>query len=165
MADIDFKNDILPLKDKLFRLALRIVLSVEEAEDVVQDSLIKIWQRRDRWEEVESVEAFCLTMCRNRALDKVRARGGWTSSEQEHDDMPDVQRTPEEKADLKDQVRLVREIMNSLPEKQRTAMHLRDFDGRQYKEIATIMGISETQVKINIFRARQAVKRRFDEIE
>ena len=62
-------------------------------------------------------------------------------------------------------MRLVRDIIDSLPEKQRSVMQLRDFEGKSYKEIAAIMEISEEQVKVNIFRARQTVKQRFLESE
>ena len=58
----------------------------------------------------------------------------------------------------KDRVMLVREIVASLPEKQRSCMQLREFEGKSYKEIAEVLNISEEQVKVNIFRARQAVK-------
>lgn len=56
MKEISFQNDVLPLKNKLFRLALRITLNREEAEDVVQDTLIKVWNARDRWQELDSIE-------------------------------------------------------------------------------------------------------------
>ena len=72
MKKISFRSDILPMKDTLFRLALRITLSREEAEDIVQDTLIKVWNRRDSWDTIESVEAFSLTICRNIALDRLR---------------------------------------------------------------------------------------------
>lgn len=55
MKEISFQNDVLPLKNKLFRLALRITLNREEAEDVVQDTLIKVWNARDRWLELDSI--------------------------------------------------------------------------------------------------------------
>ena len=61
MKEISFQNDVLPLKNKLFRLALRITLNREEAEDVVQDTLIKVWNARDRWQELDSIEAYSLT--------------------------------------------------------------------------------------------------------
>ena len=64
-----------------------------------------------------------------------------------------------------DRVRLIRRLINELPEKQRSVMQLRDFEGKSYKEIAAIMAISEEQVKINIFRARQAIKQKFIEAE
>ena len=72
MKKISFRNDILPLKNELYRLALRITLNPAEAEDVVQETMIKVWNRRDHWEELDSIEAFCLTICRNIAVDKMR---------------------------------------------------------------------------------------------
>ena len=71
-ASISFQNDILPLKNELFRLALRITQDRAEAEDVVQETMMKVWSRRDEWQQIESMEAFCLTICRNVALDKMR---------------------------------------------------------------------------------------------
>ena len=47
MKKISFRNDVLPLKDLLYRLALRITLKHEEAQDIVQDTLIKVWNKRD----------------------------------------------------------------------------------------------------------------------
>ena len=70
MEEISFRNDILPLKDKLFRLALRITLNRAEAEDIVQDTLIRVWNKRDEWQTLESVEAYCLTVTRNLAIDR-----------------------------------------------------------------------------------------------
>ena len=72
MKKISFQNDILPLKNELYRLALRITLNPAEAEDVVQDTMIKVWNRREQWDEIESIEAFCLTICRNLSLDRMR---------------------------------------------------------------------------------------------
>jgi RNA polymerase sigma-70 factor (ECF subfamily) len=65
----------------------------------------------------------------------------------------------------KERIAMVRDLMNSLPEKQRTAMQLRDFEDKSYKEIAAIMQISEDQVKINIFRARQFIKKSYDSLQ
>jgi RNA polymerase sigma-70 factor (ECF subfamily) len=59
----------------------------------------------------------------------------------------------------------VRQLIAQLPEKQRTAMTLRDLEGKSYRDIADIMQVSEEQVKVNIFRARQTVKRLFTNIE
>jgi RNA polymerase sigma-70 factor (ECF subfamily) len=61
----------------------------------------------------------------------------------------------------RDRVERVRGLMNRLPEKQRTCMQLRDVEGKSYKEIAAVMNITEQQVKVNIFRARQTIKQEF----
>ena len=72
MNKISFQHDVLPLKDKLYRLALRITLNPGDAEDIVQDTLIKVWNRREKWNEIVSIEAFSLTICRNLSLDSIK---------------------------------------------------------------------------------------------
>lgn len=165
MQEISFRNDILPLKDKLFRLALRITLDRAEAEDVVQDTLIKVWNRRDEWAQFDSIEAYCLTVARNLAIDrsqKMEAQHiGLTPETQE---MPDAL-TPDRQLEENEQLNLVQRLVNELPEKQRTILQLRDIEGKSYKEIAALLQITEEQVKVNLFRARQRIKLKYNEIE
>jgi RNA polymerase sigma-70 factor (ECF subfamily) len=168
MKKISFQNDILPLKNELYRLALRITLNPAEAEDIVQDTMIKVWNRREQWENIESIASFCLTICRNLALDRMRKLGNQNQSLEEGvHDSPDSSyaSNPEEQAMQRDRVELIRRLINELPEKQRSVMQLRDFEGKSYKEIASIMAISEEQVKVNIFRARQAIRQKYIESE
>ena len=166
MKKISFRNDVLPLKNMLYRLALRITLNNAEAEDIVQDTLIKVWNRREQWDSIESIEAYSLTVCRNLSLDRNRKMANLSQSlEDVGTDQPDGAQNPYEQAVQGDRVRLVRQIVDSLPEKQRSCGQLRDFEGKPYEEIATILGITEEQVKVNIFRARQTIKTRFQELE
>lgn len=166
MKKVSFRNDILPMKNSLYRLALRITCNNAEAEDVVQDTLIKVWNRRERWDEIESMEAFCMTICRNLALDKIKKMGNQHDSlDDSQQDRPSALNNPYEEMNQKDRIQLVRKIVGELPEKQRTCIQLRDFEGKSYKEVAEIMQISEDQVKINIFRGRQTIKQRFKELD
>lgn len=154
------------MKNNLYRLALRITCNNAEAEDVVQDTLIKVWNRRERWDEIESMEAFCMTICRNLALDKIKKMGNQHDSlDYNQQDRPSALNNPYEEMNQKDRIQLVRRIVDELPEKQRTCIQLRDFEGKSYKEVAEIMLISEDQVKINIFRGRQTIKQRFKELD
>ena len=164
---ISFHNDILPLKNELYRLALRITLNPAEAEDVVQETMMKVWNRRDEWERIESIEAFCLTICRNLSLDKVRRMDNQVQSLDATIDTFDsrVASNPEEQTMQRDRVQLVRQLIDQLPEKQRSVMQLRDIEGKSYRDIANILNISEEQVKINIFRARRTIKERFKEAD
>ena len=82
-----------------------------------------------------------------------------------HLETPDQGGTPYEQMLQKDRIQLVKQMVNALPEKQRSCMQLRDFEGKSYKEIAQILNISEDQVKVNIFRARQAIKKKYQETE
>ena len=165
MEQIDFRNDILPLKDSLFRLALRITLNKAEAEDVVQETMIKVWNRRNNCENIDSIEAFCFTVCRNLALDKTKAKANQGEPLDGAELQASANATPEEQTERNDKVELVKDIINNLPEKQRTAIQLREFEEKSYKEIADVMGISEEQVKINIFRARQTIRKKYLEKE
>ena len=131
MKKVSFRNDVLPLKNELFRLALRITLNRVEAEDIVQDTLIKIWDRRFEWESIDSIEAFSLTVCRNLSLDRLRKK------ENSNDSLEDVNiaepvasSNPQDRMIQEDRVSLVRQIIDSLPEKQRSCMQLRDFEGK-----------------------------------
>ena len=162
MKKVSFRNDVLPLKNELFRLALRITLNRAEAEDIVQDTLIKVWNRRYEWESIDSIEAFSLTVCRNLSLDRIKKK------ENNNDSLEDVKvaeplasSNPQDQMIEEDKISLVKQIVDALPEKQRSCMQLRDFEGKAYKEIAEILEISEEQVKVNIFRARQTVKQKY----
>lgn len=166
MKNISFRHDVLPLKDMLYRLALRITQKHEEAQDIVQDTLIKVWNKRDDWTSIESIEAFSLTVCRNLSLDRMKMKSSKNESlDSKFLDTPDVSGTPYEQMQMKDRIELIRRMVDALPEKQRSCMQLRDFEGKSYKEIASILGISEDQVKVNIFRARQAIKQKYQQIE
>ena len=166
MKNISFRNDVLPLKNILYRLALRITLNSAEAEDIVQDTLIKVWDKRDQWHEIESIEAFSLTICHNLALDRIKRMDNQNNSLDETNfEKADLSSNPYEDTTHRDRMDLVRKIINGLPGRQRSCMQLRDFEGKPYKEIAEILSITEEQVKINIFRARQSVKEKFQKID
>lgn len=158
MKEISFKNDVLPLKDKLFRLALRITLNREEAEDIVQDTLMKLWNQRDEWSAIQNMETYSMTICRNLSLDAIekKERLNISLDETVHD-RPDTSRTQDEELMKQQQLNTVMRIIGQLPEKQRTIMQLRDIEGKSYQEIADIMSINVSDVKVNLFRARQKV--------
>lgn len=165
MQEISFRDDILPLKDKLFRLALRITFDRAEAEDVVQDTMIRVWNKREEWTQFGSIEAYCLTVAKNLAIDRSQKK-----------EAQNVELTPEmeEESEISgpydqlvnnERMSIIYRLINELPEKQRLIMQLRDIEGESYKEIAKILNLTEEQVKVNLFRARQKVKQRYLEID
>lgn len=157
MKKVTFRTDVLPMKDKFYRLALRITMNAADAEDIVQETLIRIWKRRDHWDEIDSLEAWGMTITRNLSLDHMRKN-------ENHESVPldfDIPAKDYDQFAESERITLVRKLMDALPEKQRTAMQLRDFEGKSYKEIAAIMQVSEEQVKVSIFRARQFIKLKF----
>ena len=165
MQEISFRNDILPLKDKLFRLALRITLDRAEAEDVVQDTMIRVWNKRDEWSQFESVEAYCLTVAKNLAIDRSQKREAQNVElTPEMEEEPDAN-SPYDRMVHDERMSIINRLVNELPEKQRLIMQLRDIEGKSYKEIAAVLSLTEEQVKVNLFRARQKVKQTFIDIE
>ena len=118
MQEISFRNDILPLKDKLFRLALRITFNRAEAEDVVQETLIRVWNKRDEWPQFGSIEAYCLTVARNLAIDRSERKDA--RAVELTPDMEDASdaSSPYERLVSKERMALIHRLMNELPEKQ-----------------------------------------------
>ena len=158
---IDIQRDILPLKNILYRLALRITLNSQEAEDVVQDVIIKMWKMGERLNDVENLESYALRLTRNLSIDRQRMKVNQAESFDELEDFNGgISNSIESRLEQQERIDSIRDIMMQMPEKQRSVMQLRDFEGKIYKEIALALEISEDQVKVNIFRARQFVKSR-----
>lgn len=165
MQEISFRDDILPLKNKLFRLALRITFNRAEAEDIVQETLIRVWSKREEWPQFGSLEAYCLTVTKNLAIDRSEKKDAQTLELTPETEQLAVAEGPYEALERKERLALIHRTMNELPEKQRLIMQLRDIEGKGYKEIAALLNLTEEQVKVNLFRARQKVKQKVINIE
>ena len=158
MENISFRTTVLPLSDRLFRLALRITMNKAEAEDVVQDTLLRVWECRGQWEQIGSLEAFAIATCRNRALDVTKRAGRNARSLDESDGGQRSTANAQSELEAREEISLIRRLMDDLPELQRTIMLLRDIEGQSYQEIAQALSISETQVKVYLHRARTKIK-------
>lgn len=167
MKEIDFRQDLLPLKDKLFRLALRITLNRLEAEDLTQDTLLRAWSHREDLAKARSIEAYCVAMCRNLALDYVKrseTKNLSLEAEQEAYAAPDQNLSPEEELERKEKLARVHQLISALPEQQRTAIQLRDIEEMTYAEAAEAMGLAETNFRVILHRARKAIKQQYETI-
>lgn len=153
-----FKASILPVKNKLYRLALRITGNPAEAEDVVQEVFIKLWQTRDQLGQVANVEAWCMQLTKNRAIDKTRSRHRQSEDLELAYGFSANGHSPERKFELQDTLGHIKKLMHQLPEAQKMSMELRDIEGLSYEEIADTLQLSLAQVKTNIFRARKTIK-------
>ena len=153
-----FREHIWPLRDSMFRLAHRITLSREEAEDVVQDAMERLWRESDSLLLVKSIEAWSLRMVRNLSLDRLKWAGRNKVELNAERDASPVAET-DAKIEKEEMMRLLTEAMDNLPEVQRSIMTLRDIEGKSYAEISQILQISETQVKVYLHRGREKMKK------
>lgn len=162
---MNFQHDILPLKNIIFRTAMRIVLNREEAEDIVQDILVRLWERRDELEEVKNWEMFALKAARNLAIDrKEKMDNRHVSLDGKHHDRADEgEAGGDALLSKKETDQFIGAIINALPEKQRTVLQMRDIEGKSYKEIAEMLSITESDVKVSLFRARNEIKEKIME--
>lgn len=155
-------SDIFNIRNKLYRFAARIVGSSDEAEDVVQEVFMKVWQQRDELNEIRNLEAWSMTLTKNMSLDKLRSKHRRTESIST--DLSLVAPPSVASLEAQDLATQIQTIMAQLPENQRQCMHLRDVEGLNYDEIAAILQLSLAQVKTNIHRARNFVRSKINDI-
>lgn len=154
----EFTERILSVQPKLYRFALRLTGQAAEAEDVVQEVMLKIWKKRNERSRLDNVEAFCMQMTRNLALDKLKSKHkGHLSLENIHG-RASTQQSPQQVTEVRDTMNQVETLMEKLPLKQKIVLQLRDIEGLSYKEISKTLKIPLSQVKVYIFRARQFLK-------
>ena len=135
-----------------------------EAEDVVQEVFIKLWNQRDNMEQINNIEAWCMRVTRNLSIDKLRSKHRRTESFKEGFDMKDDAPSPFQETASSDMFTKIKNLMKALPDKQRMVMELRDIEGLSYQEVADALEISLDQVKVNIYRARLAMRKELERI-
>jgi len=147
------------MKDRLFRLAFRLLQNVQEAEDSVQDVMAGVWARREQWGEWKNIGAYCMTATRNNCLDRIRRRRNVTVQEDRAWQVSSPEKDPYEKMMDKQLIERIRQCMDTLPENQQQVIRLREMEGFSYNEIAEVLDMTLDQVKINLFRGRNAIKK------
>lgn len=152
-----FKIEVLPLKNKLYRLAKRLLGNMQEAEDVVQEVFLRLWARKDRLEELKSIEAFAMTITKNLSLDKLKSKGYRLDDLTErNEEIMNI--TPYKSLELNDSYKKVLKIIDTLPEQQRLIIHMRDIEEYDFDEIADVMKLSVNTIRVNLSRARKKVR-------
>jgi RNA polymerase sigma-70 factor (ECF subfamily) len=157
----EFTANVLPLKDKLFRYAKKLLQDYEEAEDLMQDVFLKLWINRVELSKKSSVEAFAMTVTKNLCIDRFRSKQYQTSNtgiDASELDLNDHGITPDKRTEQLEAVFMVKEVMKQLPENLRQVVQLRDIEGLSYQEIAEIMGMNINTLKVNLSRARKKIR-------
>lgn len=157
MNQSDFIKVISPFKDRVFRLAKRLLVSTEEAEDATQEVLVKLWNNKGKLDAYSSVEALAMTMTKNYCLDQLKSK---RASEMRivHSNYTDRQAGLQQQAEDRDSWSWVEKIMETLPEQQKLIMQMRDVEEYEFEEIAKIMDMNETAVRVALSRARKTLR-------
>jgi RNA polymerase sigma-70 factor (ECF subfamily) len=160
-----FENRVLPTKNKLFRFALKFLGNEEDAKDIVQEVFIRVWNGREQMSEIQNWEAWCMRITRNLSLDRIRSLTRKpTQNIEETYDIRQEALSPLETTEMDESMQRITQYINALPDKQRQVIHLRDVEGYSYNEICEILELDMNQVKVNLFRARNAVREKLTKI-
>lgn len=157
MNQKEFLNSVLPFKDKLYRLAKRMLVSAEEAEDATQEVLLKLWTGKKKMAGYKNVEAFAMTMTKNFCLDRLKSKAA-SNLRLVHTNYTDESRSLQRQMETRDSVSLVEEIMQELPEAQQLVLQLRDIEAYEYEEIAELLAMNPNTVRVTLCRARKTVR-------
>lgn len=164
MNQIEFLRLTSPFKDKVFRLAKRLLISTEEAEDATQEVLVKLWNKNESLVEFNSVEAFAMTITKNYCLDQLKSKRV-ENLKIVHDNFSDSTPSLDKKMEDGDSLNWVEKIINQLPEQQRLIIQMRDIEQYEFSEIAKIMQMNETAIRVALSRARKTIRECMTKIE
>ena len=156
-----FKQLLLPLYPRLQRVALRLLGNVEDAEDMVQEVYMKLWNKRDALPDVQDVEAYCVTLTKNMCIDRLRMA---EVEKEDVDEMPTMLAAiddVEAQVERRDAVEQVKQIIETLPEHQQQVITLRDMEDCSFEEIAEQTGLTAVNIRMLLSRARRTIRERF----
>ena len=158
MQASDFKQLFLPCHRKLFSVAYRLMSNAQAAEDMVQETFLKLWMQRDKIEKVDNPEAYSITVLRRIFYDKMRA-----GHLQEVDkDVGSLQVSSSQNISKQleeaDEYQRIRLLITHLPEPQARIMLMRDIEDRSFEEISTETGLTEVNIRSILSRARKKIR-------
>ncbi len=158
MTRVEYNNCVDRFSDGLFRFIYKNLRDEEFSRDIVQESFEKLWLNVDSV-FFEKAKSYLFTTGYHTMIDWIRRE----KRKKDFDQVKGIDYSHENQyTDLKEVLDVA---VKKLPEKQRTVILLRDYEGYSYKEIAEITGYNESQVKVYIYRARLALKQFIGKVE
>jgi len=155
-----FKKEIIPLKQKLYRFARSYLKNETHAEDIVQEVFLKLWDKRNELSRINNIEAWSMTVTKNLVFDKIRSQKSYSMNPQDIKINEYDSETPDLIMERTETRMNVRKMIESLPEKQKEVIILREIEGYSYQNIGEIMGIDQNLVKVTLFRARDNLRKK-----
>jgi len=164
MSPRQFQQEILPFKDRLYRFACTFV-GAADAQDVVQDVLLKAWEAFQQPDSIRNPEAWCMALTRNRSLDKLRKSGRHYEVVEEQTQLSSSDADPHRQAAAKETADRIHLMIAGLPEQQRAVIRLRDIEQYSYKEIAALLHLDVNYVKVLLHRARTRIRTQLTRVQ
>jgi RNA polymerase sigma-70 factor (ECF subfamily) len=157
MNQNEFMQLVNPFKDKIFRMAKRLLVSTEEAEDATQEVLVKLWNKNEGLDEYKSVEAVAMTMTKNYCLDQLKSKRA-SNIKIVHSNFTDREAGLQQKVEDRDTWNWVEKIMNDLPEQQKLIVQMRDIEEMEFEEISKVLEMKESAIRTALSRARKTIR-------
>lgn len=157
MTATAFKEKYMPYHQKMFRIAYRLLEDNNDAEDIVQEAYIKLWNKRDELNHIENTESYCVVVLRNLCLDFLRTRNKHRMQSTEEVTIQEEKSLIDELENT-DEISYIKTIIDQLPEQQRQIVKLRHFDEYSNEEIEEIMGLTSVNTRVLLSRARKKIK-------
>lgn len=157
MNQQEFVSLIDPFKDKVYRLAKRLLVSSDEAQDATQDILVKLWDKKKKLETYQNVEALAMTMTKNYCLDQLKSKRA-SNIKLIHTNFTDREPPLDKKVEDQDSWDWVEKMINELPEQQKVIIQLLDIEQYEFEEIAKVVEMNETAVRVALSRARKTIR-------
>lgn len=157
MLQSEFIQVVTPFKDKLYRLAKRLLVSSEAAEDAIQEVMMKLWSRNEKIAEYKNVEAFAMTMTKNFCLDQLKSKHS-QNLKLVHSNYASAGESLQEQMEVNDSISWVEKIIEDLPEQQKLVLQLRDVEQYKLSEIEDLLDMKPTAIRVALSRARKRVR-------
>jgi len=157
MKETTFLNIIDPVKDKMYRMALRLLTSKEAAEDATQEVILKLWDLKEKIKHYANIEAFAMTVTKNHCLDQLKLKNN-NNLRIVHQNYESNSSSLQSEIETNDEMEWLGRIVATLPEQQQMIFQLRDIEQYDYDEIAKIMEMNPTAIRVALSRARKAIR-------
>ena len=157
----EFKQRFMPHHRLLYRVAYQLTANAQDAEDLLQDMYLKLWQKRDELPDEAMKQAYLVSMMRHLFYDQRRLKRLDTSMELKEEASPPDERNLDRQIDSQDEARQMEQLINGLPDRDGRIIRMHLVEERSYEEIEQDTGLSQGNIRIIVMRTRQKLKQQF----
>ena len=160
----EFKQRFMPHYKLLYRVAYYLTGNAQDAEDLLQDMYLKLWQKRDDLPDEAMKDAYLVTMMRRLFLDQRRLKRVDASAELKEELSPPDERSLDRQIDTKDEAMQMEGLIKQLSERDAKIIQMHLMEDRSYEEIEHDTGLSQGNIRIIVMRTKQKLRQQFQKI-